>query len=132
MPGERRPVLYCNPTHHNPTASGSFVRPPRRDARSRTHPAATVWSASLLLTEIATQWIEDGTARAIRDARRGEAAARQAIAASMLKGHRYRSHPTAYFIWMPIPDPWSDRHVCRARGSIHALGARTRGALERA
>jgi DNA-binding transcriptional MocR family regulator len=50
------------------------------------------------------QWIDDGTAEAIRNARRSEAAARQAIAASVLKGHSYPSHPTAYFLWMTIPD----------------------------
>jgi DNA-binding transcriptional MocR family regulator len=66
--------------------------------------AATVWSGSPLLVEIATQWIEDGTAAAIRDARRREATARQAIAAAMLKGHSYLAHPTAYFLWMRIPD----------------------------
>ncbi|TKC98305.1 PLP-dependent aminotransferase family protein [Polyangium fumosum] len=66
--------------------------------------AATVWSGSPLLAEIATQWINDGTAAAIRDARRREAAARQTIAAAILKGTPYRAHPTAYFLWMRIPE----------------------------
>jgi DNA-binding transcriptional MocR family regulator len=64
--------------------------------------AATLWSTSPLLTDVAVQWIEDGTAEAIRDARRTEAAARQAIARSALAGHAYRAHATAYFVWMPI------------------------------
>lgn len=159
-------VLYCTPTHHNPTASVmplarrkalvevcrshgvtliengalapliadaplplaalapertfhvtslskatvpalrvGFVRSPAEAQRSVESAAgATLWSTSPLLAEVAMQWISDGTARTIRDARRKEAAARQALAASALKGHPYRSHPTAYFLWMPIPE----------------------------
>lgn len=158
-------LLYCTPTHHNPTSSvmplarrkalvalcrehgvtliengalaplvaeappplvtlapertfhiGSlskatvpalrigFIRSPAEARRAIEHAAgATVWSVSPLLTEIAVQWISDGTAEAIRDARRGEAAARQGIAASVLKGHPYLSNPTAYFLWLSLP-----------------------------
>ena len=82
-----------------------FVRAPAA-ARPTLESAAgaTVWSASPLLAEIATQWIDDGTAAAIRDARRAEAAARQRLAAVVLKGHPYQCNPTAYFIWMAIPE----------------------------
>jgi DNA-binding transcriptional MocR family regulator len=88
-----------------PALRVGYIRAPAKARAALENAAgATVWSASPLLTEIATQWIDDGTAEAIRDARRGEAAARQAIAASVLKGHRYLSHATAYFIWMPVPE----------------------------
>lgn len=159
-------VLYCTPTHHNPTASVmplarrkalievcrahdvtviengalaplianappplaklapertyhltslskatvpalrvGFIRSPAEAQRGVESAAgATLWSTSPLLAEIAVQWITDGTARSLRDARRAEAAARQKLAASALKGYPYRSHPTAYFLWMPIPE----------------------------
>lgn len=159
-------VLYCTPTHHNPTAlvmplarrkailevcrehgvtlieNGAlaplvadappplaklapertfhitslskatvpalrvgFIRSPAEAQRGIESAAgATLWSTSPLLAEIAVQWITDGTARSIRDARRTEAAARQALAASALKAHPYRSHPTGYFLWMRIPE----------------------------
>ncbi|RKH14393.1 PLP-dependent aminotransferase family protein [Corallococcus praedator] len=66
--------------------------------------AATVWSGSPLMSELASRWIADGTAEALRDARRSEAMARQSLAASVLKGHPYVAHATAYFLWMPIPE----------------------------
>lgn len=97
-----------------------FIRAPAA-ARPTLESAAgaTVWSASPLLAEIATQWIEDGTAAAIRDARRSEAAARQGLAAAALKGHSYQCNPTAYFIWMAIP-----QHR-RAAEVIEQAGARS-------
>ena len=88
-----------------PALRVGFIRSPVEARRTLEVAAgATVWSSSPLLTEIATQWIEDGTAEAIRNARRIEAAARQAITASVLKNRPYLSHPTAYFIWLTIPD----------------------------
>ncbi|RKH46985.1 PLP-dependent aminotransferase family protein [Corallococcus sp. AB050B] len=66
--------------------------------------AATVWSGSPLLNELATQWVTDGTGESLRDARRAEATARQALASKVLKGHSYVAHPGAYFLWMPIPE----------------------------
>lgn len=159
-------VLYCTPTHHNPTTSVmplsrrkaiievcraygvsliengalaplianappplaklapertfhitslskatvpalriGFIRTPAEDqTRIASAAGATLWSTSPLLAEIAVQWITDGTARSLRDTRRAEASARQALAASALKGYPYHSHPTAYFLWMPIPE----------------------------
>ncbi len=88
-----------------PALRVGFIRAPI-EAQSTLESAAgaTVWSGSPLLAEIATQWINDGTAEAIRDSRLREAAARQAIAASALRGHPYLAHRTAYFLWMKIPD----------------------------
>lgn len=159
-------VLYCSPTHHNPTTSVmplarrkaivevcrahgvtliengtlaplvadappplatlapertyhltslskatvpalrvGFIRSPAEAQRTVESAAgATLWSTSPLLAEVAVQWITDGTARALRDARRTEAEARQALAASALKGYAYRSHRTAYFLWLSIPE----------------------------
>lgn len=159
-------VLYCTPTHHNPTTSVmplarrkalievcrargvtviengalaplvanappplaklapertfhltslskatvpalriGFIRSPAEAQPSIESAAgATLWSTSPLLADVAVQWITDGTARAIRDARRTEASARQALAATALKGYPYRSYPSAYFLWMPIPE----------------------------
>ncbi|WAS89969.1 aminotransferase-like domain-containing protein [Nannocystis punicea] len=158
-------VLYCTPTHHNPTAAVmpkerrlaivdicrehgvsivengalaplvaapppplaalapertyhlsslskatipalrvGFLRAPAAARRAlEVAAAATVWSGSPLLAEIAAQWITDGTAAAIRDARRAEAAARQQVAAARLGRWQVRSHPTAYFLWLELP-----------------------------
>lgn len=88
-----------------PALRVGFIRAPAEARRALEHAAAaTVWSGSPLLNEIASQWISDGTAEALRDARRAEATARQSLAASVLKGHPYAAHATAYFLWMPIPE----------------------------
>ncbi|MBF5041527.1 PLP-dependent aminotransferase family protein [Aggregicoccus sp. 17bor-14] len=159
-------VLYCNPTHHNPTTTVTsrarrellvavcraqgltviengalaplvpdappplaalapertfhisslskatvpalrtgFIRSPAAHQPAiETAAAATLWSTSPLLAEVARQWIADGTARTVRDARRTEAAARQALAARALEGFRYRAHATASFLWLALPE----------------------------
>jgi DNA-binding transcriptional MocR family regulator len=87
-----------------PALRVGFLRAPAAARRAlETAAAATVWSGSPLLAEIAVQWIADGTAIAIRDARRAEATARQQLAAARLGHWQYRAHPTAYFLWLDIP-----------------------------
>lgn len=87
-----------------PALRVGFLRAPATARRAlETAAAATMWSGSPLLAEIAVQWIADGTATAIRDARRAEAAARQRLAADKLGLWPYRAHPTAYFLWLEIP-----------------------------
>ncbi|NBD08076.1 aminotransferase-like domain-containing protein [Corallococcus silvisoli] len=87
-----------------PALRVGYIRAPVASRKALEHAAAaTVWSGSALLTEIATQWVTDGTAESLRDARRVEATARQALAARVLKGHPYVAHDRAYFLWMPLP-----------------------------
>ncbi len=88
-----------------PALRVGFIRSPPEARRAvESAAAATLWSGSPLLTELAMQWLADGTATALRDARRSEAEARQAIAAKVLKGHHSPGSPTAYFLWLPIPE----------------------------
>lgn len=67
---------------------------------------ATASMASPLTAAIATRWIEDGTAGAIRDAIRAEAKARQAIAACILPRECMRTDPEGFHIWLNLPTPW--------------------------
>ncbi|NNC05754.1 PLP-dependent aminotransferase family protein [Corallococcus exiguus] len=88
-----------------PALRVGYIRAPGSSWQTLEHAAAaTVWSGSPLLNELATQWVTDGTAESLRDARRSEATARQSLAAKVLKGHPYVAHPSAYFLWMPIPE----------------------------
>ncbi|HEU4533276.1 MAG TPA: PLP-dependent aminotransferase family protein, partial [Polyangiaceae bacterium] len=87
-----------------PALRVGYVRAPAAAGRALERAAgATVWSGSPLLGEIAARWVDDGTAEAVRDARRAEAAARQAIAAAALAGHDFLAHPAAYFVWLRLP-----------------------------
>ncbi|MCR6498337.1 PLP-dependent aminotransferase family protein [Shinella sp. CPCC 101442] len=63
--------------------------------------------ASPLTTALATRWIDDGTADAILDFLRGEAAARQALVAGLLLPGSYRADMLSFNIWLPLPHGWT-------------------------
>lgn len=65
---------------------------------------ATTWNTPALITAIACRWLDDGTVAALEDAKRRDATARQAIAREVLHDLSYVSHPSSYFIWLPLPD----------------------------
>ena len=96
-----------------------YVAAPRRLV-DRMIPAmgATTWMASPLMAELAARLIEDGTADALLERRRKEAAARQALAAKILAPPP-GAHPHSYHLWLPLPEPW--------RGEDFASQARQRG-----
>ncbi|WP_245292720.1 hypothetical protein [Agrobacterium pusense] len=52
---------------------------------------------------LATRWIEDGTADAIRHFVRSESAVRQKIAADALPGLDIEGEPEAFNIWLKLP-----------------------------
>ncbi len=52
---------------------------------------------------LATRWIEDGTADAIRQFVRTESAARQKIASDILADYNFRSQKEAFNIWLKLP-----------------------------
>lgn len=53
---------------------------------------------------ISCAWIADGTLARLVAAMRVEAEARQALAAEMLGGIAYQSHPQGYHLWLDLPD----------------------------
>ncbi|WP_428929327.1 PLP-dependent aminotransferase family protein [Marinibacterium sp. SX1] len=59
---------------------------------------------SPLSMALTTQWIEDGTAEAIRRFIRAESAARQALAREALEGADFRAAETAFNIWLTLPE----------------------------
>jgi DNA-binding transcriptional MocR family regulator len=67
---------------------------------------STVWMAPPLMAEVAARWIDDGTADRLMDYQREETRARQAIAASYLSEFRPSRHPSAFHLWLPLPEPW--------------------------
>jgi DNA-binding transcriptional MocR family regulator len=116
---------------------------------------ATTWMAPPLMAEIATLWIEDGTADRLAAEQRREAIVRQKIARDILGDVPLVAHPNSLHIWLELPDPWRSESFARetlqrgvalapadvfvvGRAPIpHAVriglgGARTHGELERA
>ncbi|MFF8311440.1 aminotransferase-like domain-containing protein [Streptomyces lydicus] len=73
------------------------------------------WTASRFALEAATRWLTDGTATAVEEAKRGDAAARQRLVAERLAGFRVRADPHAYHCWWELPEPWrADTFVAAA------------------
>jgi DNA-binding transcriptional MocR family regulator len=56
------------------------------------------------MTAIATAWLEDGTVSRLEAQKRADAQARQALAREVLTGLRSISHPSSYFIWLPLAE----------------------------
>ncbi|WP_455930118.1 aminotransferase-like domain-containing protein [Pseudomonas fluorescens] len=65
---------------------------------------ATTWNVPGVMSAIAVAWIEDGTVAQLEAQKRQDARARQALAAQVLKGVPYISHPCSYFLWLPLGD----------------------------
>lgn len=67
---------------------------------------ATTVMAPPVMAQMASRWIEDGTAAAMVQGGRVEALARQALAHECLAGIEYESHPGALQAWVYLPAPW--------------------------
>ncbi|MGG7565487.1 PLP-dependent aminotransferase family protein [Rhodovulum sp. DZ06] len=74
---------------------------------------------SPLCMALATRWIQDGTADAIRRFIRAETAARQKIAAELLQGADFDADPNAFNIWLRLPP---GRGRAQAAGLLAATG----------
>ncbi|MCK7624720.1 PLP-dependent aminotransferase family protein [Streptomyces sp. RS10V-4] len=89
------------------------------------------WTASGFALAAAVRWLADGTATAVEEAKRADAAARRRIAADRLAGFRLRADPQSYHCWWELPDPWrADTFVAAAarRGiAVSPSGAFTAG-----
>jgi len=81
--------------------------------------AASLRAVSLmpapLMTAVAARWIREGTAQALLDGVRREAAERQVLAREILPA-TMQAHPHALHVWQPLPAHWArDRLIERAR-----------------
>jgi DNA-binding transcriptional MocR family regulator len=65
---------------------------------------ATTWNTPGVVTAIATAWLDDGTVYKLEAQKRADAQARQAMAREALAGLRTVSHPSSYFIWLPLSE----------------------------
>ena len=105
-PGLRVAFLVAPPGHAERLADGVF---------------ATTWSAPPLLAEVATRWIEDGTADAMLAARRREAAARLELARAALPGRFTARSSWVYHLWLPDLGEWDAESLtaaARRRGLV--------------
>lgn len=94
--------------------TGYLVTPPTHSIRVASILRVTSWSATNLAAEIASQWIEDGTADALVRVQRQEARERQTIVARTLAGHISATHPLSLCAWLSVPPRWTEESLVRA------------------
>jgi len=82
---------------------GYVVAPPQYQPAITRAIRASSWNTPALMTSLVCNWIEDGTVARLEKEKRADARARQSLAAKLLAGLDYTSHPTSYFIWLPLP-----------------------------
>lgn len=79
------------------------------------------WTPGRFALEVAHRWQQDGTVKALVEAKQREAAVRQEIAARHLAGFAVQSDPRSYHCWWQLPRPWrADTFVAAA--ARHGIG----------
>jgi DNA-binding transcriptional MocR family regulator len=63
---------------------------------------ATTWHTPGLTAAIASRWLDDGTVDRLEAQKRNDARQRQSIASKVLAGLPLLSHPSSYFLWLPL------------------------------
>ena len=106
--------------------TGYLAIPDRLLAAVTNRHLVTSWVATPLIAEIATRWIEDGTAEILVDWQRKALRERNALAAGMLAGIEHRAHPNGLHVWLPLDDARQESGFiaeARLRGVAVAPGA---------
>jgi DNA-binding transcriptional MocR family regulator len=86
----------------------------------------TNWIATPLVAELATRWIENGTATELMLWQRAAIHRRHRIAAATLAGIAYRAHPESLHLWLPLKDDRAEEAFvshARLQGVAIAPGA---------
>lgn len=90
----------------SPALRVAFVRAPSAVAALRL--SAEIHESAIMAPPLnaaaVSQWIVDGTYDRLLDCMRSEIAHRRSIAAEVLAGLDYQSHPQGYHLWLRLPD----------------------------
>ena len=102
--------------------TGFLAAPPSLHETLSERIRALSWMATPLTAEIATRWIEDGTAYGVKDAISMENAARHRLVAEILDGVNEPAHAAASpHVWYRLPERWGSSGFVEA---AQALGVR--------
>ena len=83
---------------------GAVVCPaPYRAALERTI-RATAWNTPSLITQLVSEWIQEGTVSRLERLKRRDARQRQSIARTQLAPLHIIGHPASYFLWLPLSE----------------------------
>ncbi|MBF4661117.1 PLP-dependent aminotransferase family protein [Cronobacter malonaticus] len=81
---------------------GAVVCPPRFLSAFERTIRATAWNTPALMTTLVCDWLRDGTVNRFETLKRRDARARQRLAREVLAPLEVMSHPSSYFIWLPL------------------------------
>ena len=105
---------------------GYLVAPDYAVAAVASRHLVTNWVATPIMSELASQWVMDGTAWEMVRWQRRALKTRFEIAEKCLHGTQFRSHPQSLHIWLRLPAPWSEEEFvahARIRGVAVAPGS---------
>lgn len=95
--------------------TGYLAIPDRFLAAVTNRHLVTNWVATPLIAEVATRWIEDGTAERLVEWQRKALRSRNAVAAEQLAGVAYRAHPNGLHVWLSLDDQSESAFIAEAR-----------------
>jgi DNA-binding transcriptional MocR family regulator len=99
---------------------GYLVAPERLAAAVANRHLVTNWMATPIMVEIASRWVKDGTALELVDWQRDALRRRHEIAAEMLDGVGFRSHPCSPHVWLDLPEGIGEESFV-AQARIHGV-----------
>ena len=103
---------------------GWLVVPEHRVSAARTRHLITNWMATPLMAEIATRWLDDGTAEGLLHWQQEQLARRNSLAARLLERVPHSGTANGMHIWCPLPAAWrEDAFVSHARHNGVAVAA---------
>lgn len=94
--------------------TGYLVVPTQYSIRVTSILRVTSWSGVNLMGEMASRWIEDGTAAELIEIQRSELQSRQAQVTDILRSHVAGNNPLSLCAWLKIPRNWSEDGLVRA------------------
>jgi DNA-binding transcriptional MocR family regulator len=97
--------------------TGFLVVPANYSIRVTSILRVTSWSGVNLVAEMASRWIEDGTATQLLEIQRNELRLRQSLVSDILGTHVIGSNPLSLCAWLQIPRNWSEDGLVRALAS---------------
>jgi len=85
---------------------GYLHAPAERAPAHRNAVRLSSWMPPPLMAEIASRWIEDGTADKLNAFQREEAAARQSMARDLIPNRYIRADAHGFHLWLTLPPNW--------------------------
>ena len=84
-----------------------YLHAPAEQARAlRSAVNLSSWMPPPLMAEIASRWIEEGTADKLNAFQRKEAAARQTMARELIPEHYLTADAHGFHVWLTLPSQW--------------------------